>query len=247
MTTLNSRRLVPIQNVAETREEEAARRSPSEAVADASALLPDGSALLDFLNMLAMVPAAAVNAAQPPGRAPSPAEPPVSTAAASTAADEDSASAALPVASPIAFTPAAAPPPPAVLMPAAAPPRLALDHPNWSQALGERLRWSVDNGLAEAIIELSPEELGPIRIRISSEGETTQVAFQASHAATRELLSFALPQLRDMFNAQGLQLGRTQVGALATPARATRTPGDEPATTLPRRRSWRLCLVDDYV
>jgi len=73
------------------------------------------------------------------------------------------------------------------------------------------------------------------------------VNFQATQAATRELLGAALPQLRELLSAQGLQLTRSQVGGLPPPAAAATARAASNRDGLPpRRRQWRLQLLDDY-
>ncbi|AXQ28233.1 flagellar hook-length control protein FliK [Solimonas sp. K1W22B-7] len=124
---------------------------------------------------------------------------------------------------------------------------LALSDPDWSAGLGERVSWATELGLSEATIDLHPEELGPIRIRIETQGQVAEVSFQAAHAATRELLSQSLPQLRELLNGQGLDMARSQVAALPPPRRGD--PRSLPADIGnggPRRRLYRLGLVDDY-
>lgn len=148
----------------------------------------------------------------------------------------------LPAAAPV--TAPAASGAPTVPLPPLTLPR-TVDDSAWAAALGERLVWAADEGLAEAMIELHPRELGPIRIRIETSGNATSVNFQASQAATRELLGAALPQLRELLSAQGLQLTRSQIESLPFPAAAS----PRPTTTrhaLPLRRLWRLQLLDDY-
>jgi len=139
----------------------------------------------------------------------------------------------------------AAPPAPTVPLPPLALPRTVED-PAWAAGLGERVVWAADEGLAEAMIELHPEELGPIRIRIETSGNATSVNFQAAQASTRELLGAALPQLRELLSAQGLQLARSQVGSLPPPAAATARAASSRDGLPPRRRQWRLQLLDDY-
>ncbi|HSW14072.1 MAG TPA: flagellar hook-length control protein FliK [Solimonas sp.] len=138
-------------------------------------------------------------------------------------------------------TPTSAPTVPLPALPTPATPQ-----PRWTEGLGERLVWATDAGLSEASIELHPEELGPIQIRIATEGNQASVSFQATNAATRQLLAQSLPQLRELLNGTGLELGRTQIGSLA-PRREgePRLPSERGSPS--RRRHWRLGLVDDYV
>lgn len=137
--------------------------------------------------------------------------------------------------------------PAASMAPAAQPmPPLSLDDPGWSASLGERVSWATESGLTEATIDLNPEELGPIRIRIETQGQLADVSFQAAHAATRELLSQSLPQLRELLNGQGLDMARSQVAALPQARRGEARAAAEPALPQGKRRFWRLGLVDDY-
>ena len=139
-------------------------------------------------------------------------------------------------------TPAAAAPLPS----APVLPPLSLDDPDWSASLGERVSWATESGLSEATIDLHPEELGPIRIRIETQGSLADVSFQAANAATRELLAQSLPQLRGLLNGQGMDMGRSQVVALPAARRGEgRGLAEEPVSGA-GRRLYRVGLVDDY-
>lgn len=70
-----------------------------------------------------------------------------------------------------------------------------------------------DGGLNQAELRLNPAELGPVHIRLELQANTADVQFTAAHATTREGLSQALPQLRELLAGQGLQLGQAGVGA----------------------------------
>lgn len=144
---------------------------------------------------------------------------------------------------PVAAAQAAAPVVPLTPSAPAMPP-LSLDDPHWSASLGERVNWATESGLSEATIDLNPEELGPIRIRIETQGQLAEVSFQAAHAATRELLSQSLPQLRELLNGQGLEMARSQVASLTQPRRGM--PADDAPAPKAQRRLWRLALVDEY-
>jgi len=138
-------------------------------------------------------------------------------------------------------------PAPVLATPAATPP-LSLQDPDFGGRVGERVMLSFDAGLSEASIELHPSELGPIHIRIENRGDRSHVMFEAAHPATRELLATTLPQLREMLSGQGVEMGRSQVGTLAErrgqDSRVTPEQGrDEPP---PRRRQWRVGMIDHY-
>ncbi|MDD3764959.1 MAG: flagellar hook-length control protein FliK [Nevskiales bacterium] len=141
--------------------------------------------------------------------------------------------------------PAAATPP----VPQQAP--LQADHPDFVADLGERIAWQLDADVSEASIELHPAELGAVTVRIETRGDQAQVQFVAADAATRQLLSQALPQLRDMLGGSGVNLARSQVESGARRGRdgAHGDAGGELAAVgaAPRRRVSGIVLVDAYV
>lgn len=96
-------------------------------------------------------------------------------------------------------------------MPAGAP--IVLDSPDLPAQLGERLHWLAGNGVQEARLQLHPRDLGSIDVQIRIEARGASVWFAADHAAARGALESSLPQLRERFAADGLQLGQAQVSA----------------------------------
>jgi flagellar hook-length control protein FliK len=233
----------------------------TEAVAEATDDNPLAG-LLTMLGLLAPAPSQAspetvgdpLSAATPAATALTGLQPELTPSASSPATTEapaasfaDPLSVAMAAPQPLATTattPVAPTPQPA----AASPPPLSLQHPDFSGEVGERVRLAFDAGLSEAQIELHPSELGPIHIRIENRGDQTHVRFEAAHPATRELLAATLPQLRELLGSQGQELGRAQVAALverrSQDSRVTPEQGrGEPP---PRRRQWRVGLVDHY-
>ncbi len=86
------------------------------------------------------------------------------------------------------------------------------DGPNgWSAGLGQRLLMMAESGIEVARLRLNPAHLGPLEIHVNVEDERAQVWFGASHSATRDALEAALPRLREMFAAQGLELTHADV------------------------------------
>ena len=81
----------------------------------------------------------------------------------------------------------------------------------WAQELGVRLNWMAQQGISSASLRLSPEQLGPVEVRISVHQNTASVWFGAAQPDTRSALEQALPKLREMFSAQGLNLAHTGV------------------------------------
>ena len=83
----------------------------------------------------------------------------------------------------------------------------------WSAGLGQRLLMMAENGVEVARLRLTPAHLGPLEIHVNVEDDRAQVWFGAQHSQTREALEAALPRLREMFAAQGLELTQADVEA----------------------------------
>jgi len=76
----------------------------------------------------------------------------------------------------------------------------------FARGLGERLLLMADGGLQSARIKISPENLGPLDIRIQVQDDATQVWFNANQSQTREILEQAMPRLRELLADQGMRL-----------------------------------------
>jgi flagellar hook-length control protein FliK len=63
-----------------------------------------------------------------------------------------------------------------------------------------------------AELSLTPADLGPVSVSIELRGTDATLVFGAAHAATRAAIEDALPRLREMLDAQGLQLADARVG-----------------------------------
>jgi flagellar hook-length control protein FliK len=86
-------------------------------------------------------------------------------------------------------------------------------HPGWSQGLGERVQWMVQQNVQGAEIRLDPPDLGKLEVKIQVNGEhgTTHIHFSSPNGAVREALEHAIPRLREMFADSGLSLGDVNV------------------------------------
>jgi len=83
---------------------------------------------------------------------------------------------------------------------------MAPQSPAFAPALGQQIEVWLRDGIQHAEVQLSPQELGPIRVKIAVEGAATQVQMSADVASTREALQQALPQLADSLGQVGLSL-----------------------------------------
>jgi Flagellar hook-length control protein FliK len=116
-------------------------------------------------------------------------------------------------------TPVSAPAPSATAASAPAAPAPApvvavntpLGQADWDQALGERIQWLAGQKMQGAQVKLNPASLGPMEVRIQVQNDQASVQFTAHHAVVREALEAALPRLREMFEASGVQLVNVDV------------------------------------
>lgn len=76
----------------------------------------------------------------------------------------------------------------------------------WTEEIAGKLTLMVGRGMQSASLQLTPEHLGPLEIRISIQNDNASVWFGAAHAETRTALEQALPRLREMLAGQGLNL-----------------------------------------
>jgi flagellar hook-length control protein FliK len=76
----------------------------------------------------------------------------------------------------------------------------------WREEVGAKLNWMIERGVQSGSLRLSPDNLGPLEVRISVQNDQVSVWFGAAHADTRAALEGALPRLRELFAAQGLSL-----------------------------------------
>jgi flagellar hook-length control protein FliK len=84
-----------------------------------------------------------------------------------------------------------------------APLRVPVRHPEFGQAVGERMLWMVRNETQEAKIRLDPPSLGPLEISVSVKDDQASIVIHAQHALTREALEAEVPRLRSMLSEQG--------------------------------------------
>jgi flagellar hook-length control protein FliK len=93
---------------------------------------------------------------------------------------------------------------------------------SWAQELSDQMlqqtQWQGRyglNGLAQQQIELSlnPADLGPLHIVLSVNDGVAQASFISPHAAVRDSVETALPQLQQALANAGLSLGQANVGA----------------------------------
>jgi len=134
--------------------------------------------------------------------------------------------------------------------------RAPVGSPQWKDELGAQLTFMAHNGRETASLRLSPENLGPLEIRISMQDGAASVWFGANSADTRSALEQSMPRLREMFASQGLVLA--DAGVSRDPSRNQSRPGSfsdgsrgssdaAPAQSVKSITLARLGLIDTYV
>ncbi len=81
----------------------------------------------------------------------------------------------------------------------------------WSNQIGNKVRWMTTANISSAEMRLNPAELGSIEVRITTEDDQTKVSFVASNAVTKDIIELSLPRLRDLLDSAGLQLEHSDV------------------------------------
>jgi flagellar hook-length control protein FliK len=88
---------------------------------------------------------------------------------------------------------------------------LPVGHRDWSGAIANHVLWQVKSDVQSARVQLTPEGMGPVDVRIDVDGKQVSVNFTAAHVETRQALEQSVPQLRAMLAGSGLTLGQTSV------------------------------------
>ncbi|HUL63233.1 MAG TPA: flagellar hook-length control protein FliK [Burkholderiaceae bacterium] len=106
----------------------------------------------------------------------------------------------------------------------------------FASELSQRVVVFAGQKVQRADIAVTPPELGPIAVSIEVRGQEATLAFAASNHTTRAAIEDALPRLREMLSAQGLQLAGTHVGSepRRDPYRPARDDGAASSGAAPR-------------
>lgn len=83
----------------------------------------------------------------------------------------------------------------------------------FDEAVGTRLTWLAEQKIGHAHIKITPNDLGPVEVRLQMDGDKVHASFTAAHVETRQALEQSLPRLRDMLGEHGFQLAHADVGA----------------------------------
>ena len=78
--------------------------------------------------------------------------------------------------------------------------------PTFAPALGHQIEVWMKGGVQHAEVQLNPQDLGPIRVKIEMDGAQTRVQMSADVQSTRDALQQAMPQLSERLGQVGLSL-----------------------------------------
>jgi flagellar hook-length control protein FliK len=83
----------------------------------------------------------------------------------------------------------------------------------WEAALGQKVCWMISDQQHTASLRLDPPELGPLQVVLTIDNNQANAAFFATEPEVRRAIEAAMPRLREMMDAAGIQLGDATVGA----------------------------------
>ncbi|TQT22920.1 flagellar hook-length control protein FliK, partial [Xanthomonas perforans] len=98
---------------------------------------------------------------------------------------------------------------------------------NFDDAIGARMSWLADQKIGHAHIKVTPNEMGPVEVRLHLEGDKVNASFTAANADTRQALEQSLPRLREMLGQNGFQLGQADVGQQQQQSAGNRNGGND--------------------
>ena len=82
---------------------------------------------------------------------------------------------------------------------------------NFSPNLALRIQWIYQQALSSAEILMDPPELGPLSVKISNNRGETNILFQVTNPATKDVIEDNLAKLKELLADQGINLGDAQV------------------------------------
>lgn len=87
----------------------------------------------------------------------------------------------------------------------------------WGTQVAERVLVMTQQSIKHATIQLTPEELGHLEIKIQLDGDEAEVEFNVQHADTREALEQSAQKLKDLLAEEGIKLKDSEVNDQTNP------------------------------
>ncbi|MFM9434647.1 flagellar hook-length control protein FliK [Janthinobacterium sp. CG_23.3] len=85
--------------------------------------------------------------------------------------------------------------------------------PAWNQELGQKIVWMVAGAEQSATLTLNPPDLGPLQVVLRVSNDQLDATFTSAQPEVRQALEAALPRLREMMSATGVELANASVSA----------------------------------
>jgi flagellar hook-length control protein FliK len=86
-----------------------------------------------------------------------------------------------------------------------------LTQPAWGEEFSQKITWMAGQRNQSAELHLNPPHLGPLDVVLKMNGDQASAIFTSPHAAVRNAIEQALPQLREMLADSGIMLGNASV------------------------------------
>jgi flagellar hook-length control protein FliK len=84
---------------------------------------------------------------------------------------------------------------------------------DWNNQLSQQVVWLSSAHTQTAQLSLNPPDLGPLHVVLNVANDSAQAMFVSQHAAVRDAVQAALPQLRENLANNGIALGNASVSA----------------------------------
>lgn len=101
--------------------------------------------------------------------------------------------------------------------------------PEWPATFGNTVRILATEQTQVARLRLSPEDLGPVDVRITISDHRAEITFAVSSPEAKAAIQQALPQLRETLAENGLQLGDATFGEARPGDQGSEADGDTSA------------------
>ncbi|WP_202626550.1 flagellar hook-length control protein FliK, partial [Stenotrophomonas acidaminiphila] len=119
---------------------------------------------------------------------------------------------------------------PAPVFPPALSAPVDMQAADFDDAIGARVGWLADQKIGHAHIRVTPNDLGPVEVKLQLDGDRVHATFSSAHAEVRQALESGLPRLREMLGEQGLQLAQADVGHRQSEPGSSNTGGSGTGT-----------------
>jgi hypothetical protein len=100
----------------------------------------------------------------------------------------------------------------------------------------QALRLSVQRGVSSATLQLSPPELGSVRMRVSVQGGVVSATIETQTNEARNVLMSHLPQLRNSMEAHGLRIGEFEINNFSSEDSASHSAPQDDGNRSRQRR-----------